>query len=65
MRLPRTLIALVASWPPMVATTFIVSASTGGALALSALAAAHTAVVLAAVIRHLASLEIPRVDETS
>ena len=61
MRLPL-LIGLVASWPPVVAATFIVSMSTGGALALSAFAAVHTAVVLAAVIRYLASREIPRVD---
>ena len=64
MRLPRTLIVLAASWPPVVATAFVVSASTGSAFGLLLLAAAHTAAVMAAVIRHLASLEFRR-DEVA
>jgi len=62
-RLPRHLIVLAASWPPVVATTFIVSAVAGTAFGLLLLAAAHTAAVLLAVIRHLASLEIRHVDD--
>lgn len=51
---PRILLALLVSWPPVVAASWIASAITGDALALLTIAAAWTAVVLLALIHRLA-----------